>query len=204
MTFQEMIPFIPACRSQSKRSFQPSSTCPGHLLFFACPLFFFGICHNLAIMLSWNDPFLLDFLIVDDSIVVGNGFIMLWLMPAKRERERRSNKKCTSAENEIFQMHFLWDFFGGLQELFLLSSLQMVLQMKHLYCMQPFQASCLDKLHQKLKSSKKEDVSLHFLRFKRSFLWKDFFLMPLSKEATEVCVSLRPDIPVTLLFNLGD
>ena len=112
MTFQEMIPFIPACRSHSKRSFQPSSTCPGHLLFFACPLFFFGRCHNLAIMLSWNDPFLLDFLIVDDSIVVGNGFIMLWLMPAKRERERRSNKKCTSAENEIFQMHFLWDFFG--------------------------------------------------------------------------------------------
>ena len=100
--------------------------------------------------------------------------------------------------SDAFSLRF---FFWGLQELFLLSSaLQMVLQMKHLYCMQPFQASCLDKLHHKThKKFKKEDVSLHFLRFKRSFLWKDFFfLMPLSKEATEVCVTLRPDIPVTL------
>lgn len=125
---------------------------------------------------------------------------MLWLMPAKRERERRSNKKCTSAENEIFQMHFLWDFFSGVCRNSFFSPLLYKWFCKwsiYTVC-NPFRLPVLINYITKLKKFKKEDVSLHFLRFKRSFLWKDFFLMPLSKEATEVCVTLRPDIPVTL------
>ena len=99
--------------------------------------------------------------------------------------------------SDAFSLRF---FFWGLQELFLLSSaLQMVLQMKHLYCMQPFQASCLDKLHHKTQKVQKRGCKLAFSSFQKIlFMKRFFFLMPLSKEATEVCVTLRPDIPVTL------
>ena len=142
--------------------------------FFACPLFFFGRCHNLAIMLSWNDPFLLDFLIVDDSIVVGNGFIMLWLMPAKRERERRSNKKCTSAENEIFQMHFLWDFFGVCRNSFFSPLYKWFCKWSIYTVCNPFR---LPVLINYIKNSKvqKRGCKLAFSSFQKILFMKRFF-----------------------------
>ena len=146
----------------------------GISFFFACPLLFFGRCHNLAIMLSWNDPFLLDFLIVDDSIVVGNGFIMLWLMPAKRERERRSNKKCTSAENEIFQMHFLWDFFGVCRNSFFSPLYKWFCKWSIYTVCNPFR---LPVLINYIKNSKvqKRGCKLAFSSFQKILFMKRFF-----------------------------
>ena len=146
MTFHEMIPFMPeTCMLLPKAK----GVSNHHQLVLGISHFllvlFFRRCHNLAITLTWNDDVPpSNPLILDDSMVK-EWFYYALINACKKERER-SNKKCTSAENEIFQMHFLWDFLGVCRRTSFFSPLQMVLQMKHLYCMQAFQASCLDKL----------------------------------------------------------
>ena len=99
------------------------------------------------------------------------------LINACKKRERgEAIKSALLQKTRFFRCIFFEIFFWGLQELFLLSSaLQMVLQMKHLYCMQPFQASCLDKLHHKTQKVQKRGCMLAFSSFQKILFMKRFF-----------------------------
>ena len=121
----------PNAGSWEARSFRPiiKLSCKGQIPFFAAVLsLFFRRCHNLAITPAWKVRCAMNDVITYPLISCWDGFIMLWLMPAKNEK---SNKKCSSsffvkssAENERFFRCIFFEIFLGL-------SLLMVLQMKH-------------------------------------------------------------------------
>ena len=88
--------------------------------FFACPLFFFGRCHNLAIMLSWNDPFLAWFLDSWWFYRSGERFYYALINACKKRERGEAIKSALLQKTRFFRCIFFeifWGFAGTLSSL---------------------------------------------------------------------------------------